>query len=259
MTYSLEKRFGLGGKVALVTGGGRGIGRAVATTLAEAGAAVAVQDLKPKEAESTADVIRASGGKAIAIHGDAAEQRDIEASLARTRSELGRLDILVNNAGIYPFSSIAEMEMAEWDAVMRLNLRGVFLYTKLAGQLMADLGNGGRIIQLASVQGLRPTAPGVAHYNMSKAGVMALAKAAALEFGPHGITVNAVAPGVIVTPGTRPLIDQGSLGDPKEIVPLGGRWGAPEEVADVILFLASPAAGYVTGETIVIDGGFLLK
>jgi NAD(P)-dependent dehydrogenase (short-subunit alcohol dehydrogenase family) len=259
MTSALERRFGLGGKAALVTGAGNGIGRAVATTLAEAGAAVAVQDLNAKAAEATAAAIRESGGKAIAMGGDASEQKDIEASLARTRQELGRLDILVNNAGIYPFSSIHEMAMAEWDAVMRLNLRGSFLYTKLAGELMAELGNGGRIIQLASVQGLRPTAPGVSHYNTSKAAVMALAKAAALEFAPHRITVNAVAPGVIATPGTQPLIDEGSLGDPKEKVPLGGRWGNPEEVADVILFLAGPAASYITGETIVIDGGFLLK
>jgi 2-deoxy-D-gluconate 3-dehydrogenase len=259
MSNAFEKRFGLSDKVALVTGSGRGIGRAVATTLAEAGAAVAVQDLKLAEAESTAAAIRDAGGKAIALAGDAAEQKDIEASLARTRDELGRLDILVNNAGIYPFSSIPEMAIEEWDAVMRLNLRGVFLFTKLAAQLMVELGNGGRIIQLSSVQGLRPTAPGVAHYNMSKAGVIALAKAAALEFGPHGIAVNAVAPGLIATPGTQPLIDEGSLGDPKDKVPFGARWGTPEEVADVILFLAGPAASYITGETIVIDGGFLLK
>ncbi len=259
MSDAFEKRFSLRGKVALVTGSGRGIGRAVATTLAEAGAAVAVQDLDLAQAEATAAAIRAAGGTAIAMAGDAAEQADIEASLARTRTELGRLDVLVNNAGIYPFSSIPEMQMAEWDAVIRLNLRGVFLWTKLAAQLMVELGNGGRIIQLASVQGLRPTAPGVAHYNMSKAGVMALAKAAALEFGPHGIAVNAVAPGVIATPGTQPHIDKAELGDPREKVPFGGRWGRAEEVADLILFLAGPAASYISGETIVIDGGFLLK
>jgi 2-deoxy-D-gluconate 3-dehydrogenase len=151
------------------------------------------------------------------------------------------------------------MSVEEWDADIRLNLRGTFLFTKFGAQMMVDLGNGGRIVNMASVQGLRPTAPGVSHYNVSKAGVITLAKSAALEFGPHGIAVNAIAPGVIQTPGTSELISSGNLGDPAELVPLHGRWGKPEEIANTVLFLVSPAAAYITGATIVVDGGFLLK
>lgn len=259
MSVALEKRFGVAGKVALVTGAGKGIGRAVSLCLAEAGAALAVQDLDGESAGSVAEEIRAAGGKAIALSGDAGDQAAIEQTLAKTKEELGRLDILVNNAGIYPFSDIPVMPVEEWDAVIRLNLRGTFLHTKFGAQMMVDFGNGGRIINLASVQGLRPTAPGVAHYDVSKAGVIMLTKAAALEFAPHGVAINAVAPGVVDTPGTSAMIRQGSLGDPADLVPLGGRWAKTEEIADVILFLAGPASSYITGETIVVDGGYLLK
>jgi 2-deoxy-D-gluconate 3-dehydrogenase len=125
--------------------------------------------------------------------------------------------------------------------------------------MMAAAGTGGRIINLASVQGIRPTGPGVAHYNSSKAAVIMLTKSAALELGPKGIGVNAIAPGVIDTPGTNPMIARGDLGDPAELVPLNGRWGRPEEVANVALFLAAPASSYITGETIIVDSGFLLQ
>ena len=259
MSTALERRFGLGGKVAAVTGGGKGIGRAVCELLADAGAAVAVQDLVAADAERVAAGIRERGGRSIAVAGDAASEAAIDDLVSRTATELGGLDVLVNNAGVYPFTDFLDIPTAQWDQVVGLNLRGVFLATQRAGRHMARSGRGGRIVNIASVQALRPSGPGVAHYNVSKAGVVMLTKSAALELGPKGIAVNAVAPGVIETPGTRGMIEDASFGDPKTRVPFTGRWGVPEDVANVVLFLAGPAASYVSGETIVIDGGFLLQ
>ncbi len=257
MARGLEHRFGLDGQVALVTGGGLGIGRGVCLTLAEAGAAMAVQDLDGAQAETVAREIRAGGGRAIASAGDVTVTADVETAIARTRGELGRLDILVNNAGIYPFSMFLDMPLEQWDRVLAVNLRAAFVCTQMAGKVMTELGNGGCVVNLASVQGFRPTNPGLLHYDVTKAGVVMLTKASALELAPHKIRVNAVAPGVIVTPGTQPLLDAGLAGEPSPRVPLG-RWGAPEDVANLVLYLVSPAAAYVTGETVVIDGGFLL-
>ncbi len=256
MTDPLKKRFGLDGKVAIVTGGGQGLGRAISIALAEAGASVTVLDVNENEAEAAAYSIRADGGRATAVAGDITETGTIEAMLDRTREEYGRLDILVNNAGIYPFCAFLEMPTELWDRVLNVNLRAVFMCNQMGGQMMADIGNGGCIVNMASIQGLKPTAPGVAHYDTSKAGVIMLTKAAALELAPHRIRVNAVAPGVIKTPGTQELVDSGAV-DVVPRTPLG-RLGEDSEVADVVLFLASPAASYITGETIVIDGGHQL-
>lgn len=259
MARGLNERFGLDGKVAVVTGAGAGIGRCVCLCLAEAGAAVVVQDLKAESAAAVAEEIRAAGGRAIDVAGDASQGGVIEQLYKRAVDELGGLDITVNNAGIYPFTGFLDISEKELDKVFDLNLRGTFLATQQAGKVMSQRGVGGRIVNIASVQGLRPTAPGVTHYNVTKAGVMMLTKSAALELAPAGIAVNAVAPGVIQTQGTQALIDADQLGDPRERAPYTGRWGRPEEVADTILFLVSPAASYITGETIIIDGGYLLR
>lgn len=259
MARGLDKRFAIDGKVAAVTGGGAGIGRAVSLCLAEAGAAVAVQDLDEKKAAAVAAEIRDAGGEALSVGGDASKSEALQALYERAVSELGGLDITVNNAGIYPFTDFLEISEELLDKVLDLNLRGSFVATQIAGRIMSRRGRGGRIVNVASVQGLRPTAPGVTHYNVTKAGVMMLTKSAALELAPAGIAVNAVAPGVIQTEGTQPLIDADALGDPNVMAPYGGRWGRAEEVADTILFLVSPAASYITGETIIIDGGYLLR
>lgn len=218
-----------------------------------------MQDLDEKRAAAVAGEIVAAGGKAISMAGDASDAASIGPMYQRALDELGGLDITVNNAGIYPFTDFLEISEKELDKVFDLNLRGSFLATQMAGKIMSRQGKGGRIINIASVQGLRPTAPGVTHYNVTKAGVMMLTKSAALELAPSGIAVNCVAPGVIQTKGTQPLIDADQLGNPSELVPYGGRWGSAEEVANTILFLVGPASSYITGETIIVDGGYLLR
>lgn len=259
MTTALERRFSLEGKVALVSGAGQGIGRGVALCLAEAGAAVAIQDLSGENAARVAEEIRALGGRAASSEGDMAHVDTIDAFAATAQKELGTPDILVNNAGIYPFSAFLELSLEEWDKVLALNLRSVFIATQRIGKIMADGGKGGRIVNISSIQGLRPSGPGVAAYNMSKAGVLMLTKSAALELAEFGVGVNAIAPGIVATPGTKEIIDTNQLGDPKDLVPLGGRWASTDDVANAVLYLSSPAGSYITGETIVIDGGYLLK
>ena len=208
MTAALEKRFGLDGKVALITGGAQGIGRATALALAEAGASIAAVDLDLQKAEQVAATIREQGGQAIAIAGDVTQADIVESMLKQTVDELGRLDILVNNAGIYPFSEFLETPDEIWNRVVDLNLSAVFRCSREAGELMVKQGEGGCIINLASVQGLKPTNGGLVPYDTTKAAVVMLTKATALELGPHQIRVNALAPGVVPTPGTSEVLAQ---------------------------------------------------
>jgi 2-deoxy-D-gluconate 3-dehydrogenase len=253
MNESLQRCFDLTGRVALVTGAGMGLGAAISRVLAEAGAAVTLVDLDGAAAAATAAAIVEAGGRALAVAGDVTVQSTRETALARTRAEFGRLDILVNNAGVFPFSALLDLPEEQWRRVLEVNLNAVFLWTQAGARLMRELGSGGCIVNLASVQGFKPTGPGVAAYNTSKAGVVMLTRSAALELGPYGIRVVAVAPGVIDTPGTHPLIESGAV-DMRPRTPLG-RHGEVADVANVVLFLASPAAAFITGETVIVDGG----
>jgi 2-deoxy-D-gluconate 3-dehydrogenase len=264
---AIEQLLDLSGKRALVTGGARGIGQAIALRLSEAGAGVMIVDIDLDAAKDTVQQIRSKGGKAEAVCGDASSAWDVQKAVQATVDAFGGLDILVNNAGIFPLVPVLNVAEDLWDQVLDINLKGVFLYAKAAAQVMADAGEGGRIINLASIDGMRPNGM-ASHYNASKGGVLMLTKALALELAPHGILVNAVSPGGITTPGTdaaREKVMQ-SMGIREEDILQGWiqrvplkRMGEPDEVARVVLFLAGAAADFVTGANIVVDGGYLLS
>jgi len=258
--------FNLTGKGAVVTGGARGIGQGIALRLAEAGAGVTVTDIDIDGASDTARQIQAKGGKAQAVSADACNVNDALRVARITVEVFGSIDILVNNAGIFPFSPALDTSEGTWDKTLDTNLKGVFFYSQAAAREMIKAGRGGKIINISSIDGLHPAVE-LAHYSASKGGVIMLTKALALELAPHNILVNAIAPGNITTPGTR-IVMNSSLSSGrltkkqmKEFfeahVPLR-RMGDPDDVAKVVLFLASSAADYVTGSLILVDGGLLL-
>ncbi len=254
---ALEQLFSLRGKVALVTGGGSGIGCGVAMRLAELGAEVAVADLDLTQADRVTKIIADAGGRGLALKGDVAVEADVVSMVDRTVGDLGGLDILVNNAGIYPTNPIAEMPVDEWDQVFAVNVRGAMLCTREATRVMRKAGNGGAIVNISSIESMHPTFVGLAHYAASKGAINMVTKSAALEFAPDRITVNAVCPGGIETEGTQEAFGDGLKKQLEERIPLG-RVGRPEEIGGVVAFLASPAGSYITGTTVVVDGGYLI-
>jgi len=244
----------LAGKVALVTGGSRGIGRAVAEALAREGAAVAVaagRDLAA--AEETATAVRALGVGGIPLQGDVSAAAQADALVAATLGQWGRLDLLVNNAGITRDGLLMRMDEGDWDAVVDVNLKGAFLCTRAALKPMLRQRSG-CIVNITSVMGLRGSA-GQANYAAAKSGMIGLTKSAAWEVASRGIRVNAVAPGFITTRMTEGL-PQGVTAEALKRIPLG-RFGRPEDVAGVVVFLCSEAAGYITGQVVVVDGGLI--
>jgi 3-oxoacyl-[acyl-carrier protein] reductase len=242
---------GLTGKVALVTGGSRGIGAAIAKRLAADGADVAVTYVSnPTGAQATVAAIQALGRKAIAIQADAADASAVASAVDKTASELGRLDILVNNAGIYDTKPIENFSIADFDKIVAVNLRAAFAATKAAVVHMKD---GGRVVSIGSGLAERMPFPGVAVYAMTKAAIAALMQGLARELGPRGITVNKAHPGSIDTdmnPGDGPYADF------QRTLSAVGRYGKADEIAAGVAYLASPEAAFVTGADLKIDGGF---
>jgi 2-hydroxycyclohexanecarboxyl-CoA dehydrogenase len=238
------------GKVAVVTGGARGLGRAISLKLATDGAAVSVWDLKPEGAEETAALIRESGGRAIACGGDASKAADIAAAVARTHAELGPIAILVNNAALSPFAPFETITEEMWDRLMAINLKGPFLCCQAVIPDMLAAG-WGRIINISSSSAQTGSATQT-HYAASKAGVIGFTKSLAQEYATKGITVNNVPPGFVDTEGLReaPVDVEGF----SAFTPMK-RPGKPKNIAAAVAFLASEDADYITGHTLSVNGG----
>ncbi len=252
-TNNIKRRItaDLSGQVAIVTGGARGLGRAIAETLSACGAKVALVDVSAEALAETVAAIRQGGGTAEAFVGDVTDSQRVNQVVEEVIARLGSLEILVNNAGITRDSLVIRMKDDQWDAVLGINLRGTFLFTRAAARPMLK-GKRGRIINIASVSGLMGN-PGQANYSASKAGVIGLTRTVARELASRGITVNAVAPGFIATEMAAKL-GEDVLEQVKSQTPLG-RLGDPQDVADAVLFLASEAASFITGHVLVVDGG----
>ncbi|MBX9245953.1 glucose 1-dehydrogenase [Actinotalea ferrariae] len=251
-------RFDVEGQVALVTGAARGLGRAIALALAHAGADVAL-GLRDVEADGgVATEVEALGRRALRLPMDVADVDQVRAAVRRTADELGGLDILVNNAGIAPGSMAIDVTEDLFDATLALNVRGTFFAAQEAARVMRERG-GGRIIMIGSQAG-EVALPGETVYCMTKAAIAHLTRCLAVEWGEHGITVNNVAPTFIRTDGTAPaLADPAFEADVVERIAALHRIGEPMDVAGAVLYLASPAAGLVTGHTLLVDGGWTAR
>jgi 3-oxoacyl-[acyl-carrier protein] reductase len=242
------------GQAALVTGGARGIGKAIAGGLAGKGVDIAIGDVVLAEAEKTAREMEGLGVKAVALELDVSEAGSVAKAFEAAVKGLGRLDILVNNAGITRDGLLLRMKEEDWDSVMNVNLKGVFLCSKEAVKVMSKQRYG-RIVNIASVVAFMGN-PGQANYSASKAGIVGLTKTVAREYASRGITANAVAPGFITTAMTDAL-PEGVKEEMRKAIPLG-RFGTIEDVAGAVLFLASPEAGYITGQVLHVNGGMYM-
>lgn len=264
MVSSIQELFNLKSKVAIVTGGAMGIGKGIALRLAEAGASIILTDINLEAARTTSAEMKAMGYKVKEIKADSSKMADIDLVVAEALNTFGDLNILVNNAGIYPFSPAIDMPETIWDRTLGINLKGVMFLAQAVAKAMLSKNHGGKIINVASVDAFHPTG-NLVHYDASKGGVVMLTKALGLEWAPKGILVNAVAPGAVQTPGgaaamggkiTREQIEALTKAFVSHI-PLG-RQGEPDDIAKVVLFLASEASNYMVGTTIIADGGYLV-
>jgi len=246
--------FSLDGKVALITGASRGIGRAIALRFARAGAAVVVSSRKLESVQPVASEIEAAGGKALAVQAHVGRTDDVTTLVARTLEAFGRVDVAVNNAGTNPhFGPLLTADEGQWNKIFDTNVTSIFRVCKAIAPHMEAQG-GGKIINIASIAGLRPS-PGMGVYSVSKAAILMLTQVLAVELGHANIQVNAIAPGVIKTHFSEVLWQTPQISEPILSRTPSGRFGEPEDVAGLALYLASPDSNFVTGGVFVVDGG----
>jgi len=250
----------LAGKTAIVTGSAGGIGEAIAHRFHQAGANVVIADINQDGAAMVASVLNEKRqGTALGIGLDISDASQVKEAVEHTVSEFGGIDILVNNAGIFPFSTLADMQEDDFTKVIDVNLKGVFLCTKAVSEQMKQRGRGGKIINITSIDAIHPSMTGLAHYDASKHGVWGFTKNTALELAQYNITVNAIAPGGVATPGTGSVDGEPAPGNEAFVKMIAmGRMGYSDEIGKVGLFLASDMSSYMTGTQVVVDGGRLL-
>ncbi|MFB0563642.1 MAG: SDR family NAD(P)-dependent oxidoreductase [Candidatus Lokiarchaeia archaeon] len=241
----------LSGKVSLVTGAASGIGRGIAHRFAVEGAKVSVVDLNPEGAKKVALEIEEIGGKALAVECDVGNEDQVFKAIEETKNNLGRVSILVNNAGFFNFSLLSDMTTEQWCNMFRVHVDGTFYFTR---ELVKSMREGDRVINISSVAAFVGETSGI-HYSSAKAAIIGFTKTLALEVAHKGVTVNAIAPGIVKTTMTDSLIE--AAPEFCREIPMH-RYGTTEDVAEVALFLASPGASYITGEVIVVDGGLTL-
>lgn len=267
MNPAAKALFDLDGRVALVTGAAKGIGRGIAENLALTGARVVVADVDADEGNACVAAIGSAGGEARAVTCDVSDETAVDALVAATVAAFGQLDIVVNNAAIYPMSPLAEMTTELWDRVLGVNLRGTFLVTRAAMPHLVAAGVHGRLINVSSIDTAKSYV-GMGHYDASKGGIEAFTRSCALELAPHGATANVIAPGAVKTPGSLTvrsnLAQQRGEDDTAAVdaefatrIPLG-YWASADDIGRATVLLATPAASYVTGQTIYVDGGLKL-
>lgn len=253
MSDSTPHWLGLQGRVCAVTGAASGIGAAIARSLAEAGAAVALLDRDQAGAERQAEALRTGGARALAVACDIADEAAVNAAAAQVRDTLGACGVLINNAGMLRPGPLAEVSIADWNAVLSVNLTGYLLCARAFRTQLLEAGQGS-IVNVASISGLFPqTASGA--YSAGKAGVLLLSRQLAVEWGPQGVRSNAICPGMIKTPLSEKFYEEPGFEQRRAAVTASRRVGVPQDIADVALFLASPRAAYVNGAEILVDGG----
>ena len=243
-------------KSVLITGGGSGIGRATCLAFAREGAAIGIADMNAEGLEATAQEVKKSGQKAVVLQVNVADPGSVQDMVQHATAALGGLDVLVNSAGVREIVPFLQLPFAEWQRVIAVNLTGTFLCSQAVAQYLVTQGKGGKIINLASVAGLTAV-PNRAAYVSSKHAVVGLTKEMALELADKNIQVNAVAPGVVRTSMTESYFDKPQVIEGLKKAHPAGRWAQPEEIANLIMFLASPEADFITGATFPIDGGFM--
>jgi len=265
---SLSELIDLHGNNAIVTGGATGIGAAIVRRLAEAGAKVTIADMDSESAEKTSQELFKYGNHISFIKCDVSREEQVKTMVSNAVKEMGSVHILVNNAGIYPRKQLVEMSGDDFDNVLAVNLTGTFLCSRYAGEEMIQQKQGGCIINIASIEAVHPSSTGMAAYDASKGGVLMLTRSLARELGPHGIRVNAIAPGAILTRAVLSHVgrqteeeEKASMKELKAFMARMalGRMGDADDVARVALFLASELASYITGDMIVVDGGYLIS